>query len=64
MPRPRRVEEIVWVWDAHLRPGMFRRDLHGIWHVGLGTDLQLLLFEVNLTRKDREWLESLKIGIG
>jgi hypothetical protein len=43
---------------------MFRRDLHGIWHVGLGTDLQLLLFEVNLTRKDREWLESLKIGIG
>jgi hypothetical protein len=43
---------------------MYRRDLNGIWHVGFGTDLQLLLFEVNLTRKDREWLESLKIGIG
>lgn len=58
-----KLTEIPFVWDKNLRPNEVGRDHNGIWHIGLGTDLDAFLFRANLTEIDQEFLKALGIGV-
>jgi hypothetical protein len=56
------LSEVSFIWDQNIPAGAVFQDLNGIWHVGRGTDLESILFKVNLTPYDRSMLKDLKIG--
>ncbi len=51
-----------FVWDDYLRPGMFQQDISGVWHIGRGTDPRILVYQMNLTDADKQFLQSIKIN--
>lgn len=50
--------------DPNLPPDHFYRNLNGEFHIGAGTDLQLRLFYLNLTKQDLDWLREMSISLG
>lgn len=50
-----------FVWDPKMPTGKIAQDEDGLWHVGPDTDLQILLFEVQLTKSDRRFFKAVKI---
>lgn len=54
---------ITYVIDPNLPPDHFYCDpFQHVIHIGAGTDLQLRLFWLNLTKGDRSFLKSLRIN--
>jgi hypothetical protein len=58
-----KLAEVPFVWDKHLHPNVCQIDYNGVWHIGVGTDLDEFLFYVNLTDADREFLKALGVGV-
>jgi hypothetical protein len=57
-----RLADIPMRWSKYLNPNEFRMDNCGVWEVGVGSDLQLLIFKASLTVRDRKFLHSLRIA--
>ena len=51
-----------YVWDEFIPTGRVVKDDDGLWHVGIGTDLQIAVFEMSLTRQDRKFMKELRIA--
>lgn len=63
MKHLRRLEDLQFCWDRNLAPNEFRKDPAGLWHIGLGTDLHGFIFRANLTERDKEFLEAIRVGV-
>ena len=55
---------VSYIVDPALPPDHFYATLEGVFHIGAGTDLQLRLFHLNLTKKDLNWLRDMGISLG
>jgi hypothetical protein len=53
---------VAYVLDANLPPDHFYRGMDHVFHLGVGTDVQLRLFWLNLTVADRQFLKAMFIG--
>lgn len=49
-----------FVWDQYIPSGKCVKDDDGLWHVGVGTDLQVAIFDFGLTKKDHEFLKAIR----
>lgn len=64
----RHMTEVPFFWDNHLEKGVIL-ECYGMcgygpyphYHIGQGTNPQELLFEANLTPRDKSFLKGLKI---
>lgn len=54
---------VLYVIDPLLPADHFFCGMDGIFRIGAGTDLQLRLFWLNLTERDRRFLRSMKIAV-
>jgi len=54
---------VSYIIDPHLPPDTFFAGMDGVFHIGAGTDLQLRLFWLNLTKCDRRFLKQLLIAV-
>jgi hypothetical protein len=50
-----------FVWDKFLPVNTVIKDMDGLWHVGEGTDIEIILFEFSLTKSDHKFLKALRI---
>ena len=57
------LEAVDFVWDRNIPKDTVLQDPDGVWHIGFGTDLALLSFEINLTMADKRFLKSLQIQV-
>ncbi len=54
---------VPYIIDPNLAPDHFYQSpIDHMFHIGAGTDIQLRLFWLNLTKADREFLKGLFIG--
>ena len=55
------LSDIPLVWDHEMPKGKFAQDANGVWHVGLETKLEELIFEANLNEWDKSFMRSVKV---
>jgi len=55
------LSDIPFVWDREMPEGKFAQAADGVWHVGLSTKLEELIFEANLNPWDKNFLRSVKV---
>jgi hypothetical protein len=53
---------VPYIIDPNLPPDHFYYGFDHVYHLGAGTDIQLRLFWLNLTKADREFLKGLRIS--